>query len=532
MNKSAKIKLLGVLALVGGALVLSSCTASFCSNLDFANIAYAYEQGVTVYCNKEDLPAAYQGEGLSWPVFEEEGNDTLYAYVPVNADGTYAAKKAQYLNENIIAGANSSHLINPTLDFFVALDQKVLEEAIDEANANGYDIDLASVTAAEINPFSAPDATGLEDGVEVNKDSVLRRFGYVKFYGGNDTVWGNFDNWVNEIDQELGIGASISNDFLTYYKNTIQTTVNANRSCIATVPNPTVDNSYGHYGPNENWSVSMTTKDWGYAWGKGFLEGLIVYPVAWLVDTFAVGLDASLTGWSQLVSIVFVTFIVRAVVQLITLKSTLDQQKTQAIQPQLAKIQAKYPNSNTNKAEQQRLSQETMILYKRNHINPLSMLLVLVFQFPIFIAVWGALQGSAVLASGEVLNLQLSSPISSIVFDFTGEWYVNSNGWWTALVLFIVMGTLQVLAMLLPQWITKHRNKKLQKMSANPAADKSAKTMKWVNIIMVGITIVMGFSLPAAMGVYWAIGALISMLQTGITQYFMGRKLKRKDGLK
>ena len=41
-----------------------------------------------------------------------------------------------------------------------------------------------------------------------------------------------------------------------------------------------------------------------------------------------------------------------------------------------------------------------------------------------------------------------------------------------------------------------------------------------------------GFSLPAAMGVYWAIGALISMLQTAITQYFMGKKMaKQKKGI-
>lgn len=528
MKKSAKIKLLGGLVLVGGAFALSSCTASFCSNSDLAGLGYAYEQGVTVYCDADEIPEEYRGEGLSWKVYDD--NDSLYAYIPVNADGTYAAKKAQYLDSNVLASAASSHYVAPTYEFWKALDQKVLDEAIATANENGYNYSTSTITAAEINPYSEPDVTGLEAGVSKNDDSVLRLFGYVKFYGENDTLWGNFDQWIDEIDLELGISASISNDFLNFYKTTVQNTMFANRGCIATVPNDTINDAYGHYGPNGNWQVSMSLKDWGYAWGKGFLEGLIVYPVAWLVDTFANGLDPSLSGVGQIWSIVFVTFIVRAVVQLLTLKSTLDQQKTQAIQPQLAKLQAKYPNSNTNQAERQRLGQEQMLLYKRNHINPLSMILVLVFQFPIFIAVWGALQGSAALTSGEFLNLQLSSSISSIIFNFTGEWYLNSTGWWTALVLFIIMGTLQFLAMMLPQWITKRRNKKLQKMTANPAADKNAKTMKWVNIIMVVITIVMGFSLPAAMGVYWAIGALISMIQTAITQYFMGRKLKKRNG--
>lgn len=534
MNKSAKIKLLAALAFFGGALVLSSCTASFCSNRDAASIAYAYEQGVTVYCDKDEVPEEYREEGLSWPVYPEEGNDNLYAYIPVNADGTYAATSATYLNTNIIAGATSNSYAIPTYNFWKELDQKVLDKAIETAQATGSELfaglSKATVTAKQVNPYVDPNPTAAD--AEQNPDSILRLFGYVKFYGDEDTRWGYFDTWVDEIDKELGIAASASDDFLSFYKTQIDTTVNANRSCIATVPNSTINDAYGHYGPSGNWEVSMTIKDWGYAWGKGPFEGLIVYPVAWLVDTFAVGIEPALTGIGQIVSIILVTFIVRAVVQLVTLKSTLDQQRTQALQPQIAKLQAKYPNSNTNKAEQQRLSQEQMMLYKRNHINPLSMLLVLVFQFPIFICVWGALQGSAVLTSGQVLGVQLSSPISSILFDFNGEWYLNSNGWWTALVLFLVMAGLQFLAMMLPQWITKRRNRKLQKLSANPAADKNAKTMKWVNIIMLVVTIVMGFSLPAAMGVYWAIGALISMLQTAITQYFMGKKMaKQKKGI-
>ncbi|MCH4228932.1 MAG: membrane protein insertase YidC, partial [Bacilli bacterium] len=208
----------------------------------------------------------------------------------------------------------------------------------------------------------------------------------------------------------------------------------------------------------------------------------------------------------------------------LTFKSTLDQQKTQALQPQVAKLQAKYPNSNSNQAEQTRLQQETMALYKRNKINPLSTIWVLIVQFPVFIAVWGALQGSAVLSSGEVLNLRLSDSIQTVLFNTTGTWYLNTTGWWTALILFILMSAIQLVAMLLPQWITKRRTKNMPKTSANPAADKQGSTMKWMMWGMLAVTIIMGFSLPAAMGVYWAIGGLISMVQTLITQLVMGKK--------
>ena len=144
MKKSAKIKLLGGLVLVGGAFALSSCTASFCSNSDLAGLGYAYEQGVTVYCDADEIPEEYRGEGLSWKVYDD--NDSLYAYIPVNADGTYAAKKAQYLDSNVLASAASSHYVAPTYEFWKALDQKVLDEAIATANENGYNYSTSTIT--------------------------------------------------------------------------------------------------------------------------------------------------------------------------------------------------------------------------------------------------------------------------------------------------------------------------------------------------------------------------------------------------
>jgi YidC/Oxa1 family membrane protein insertase len=250
-----------------------------------------------------------------------------------------------------------------------------------------------------------------------------------------------------------------------------------------------------------------------------------------MVDVFARSFDPGLTGMGQIWAIVLVTLIVRVVVLALTFKSTMDQQKTQALQPQLAKLQAKYPNSNTNKAEAQRLSQEQMALYKRNKVNPLSVLLAMIVQFPVFIAVWGALQGSAVLSSGEVLNLRLSDTIQSVLTNVSGTWYQNTSGWWTALVLFILMSVFQWLAMMLPQWMTKRRTKNQAKVTANPAADKNTSTMKWVSYGMLIFTIIMGFALPAAMGIYWGIGALISMIQTWITQSIMLNKQAKEKRL-
>ena len=199
----------------------------------------------------------------------------------------------------------------------------------------------------------------------------------------------------------------------------------------------------------------------------------------------------------------------------------------QLLQPELAKIQAKYPNANTNAAQKQRLSQEQMALYKKHNIHPFAALLVLIVQFPLFIAVWGAMQGSAALASDQVLNLYLSQSILDTLKTTTGL-PSNVNGWWTALVLFIVMSGLQFVSMKLPQWMQKRKEKRLPKLNANPALNKTNNTMKWVGYIMLAVIIIMGLTLPAAMGVYWIAGALFSICQTLVTQLIISRQEKKR----
>ena len=224
-------------------------------------------------------------------------------------------------------------------------------------------------------------------------------------------------------------------------------------------------------------------------------------------------------GAAALLSILIVTIIVRVLMTLATFKSTMSQQKISALQPELAKIQAKYPNSNTNPYDKQRMAQEQMNLYKKYKINPFSSILVLIIQFPIFIGIWGALSGASVLSTGSVLGVYLSESISSVILT----WSFN-GAWWTALVLFLLMSGVQIVASKLLQWLQKKELKKVAKMGTNPAADQQQKTMKWMQIFMMIMIIVMGFTLPSGMGVYWLVGGLVSMLQTVITQSIMRKK--------
>lgn len=554
MNKGNKKKLYSLLGIALGTVLLTGCTANFCSNVDKANIAYTYDMGVTVYVDSVDeIPEAYKnaGEGTGyWPVtINGEQSTRVFAYIPVGgqtletSDTTkrvttrYTAKKAEFL-DSIIASAISNNYAVPTYTYYKAMDAKVLDAAVAEMNKElepAQQVTAATITAEQINVFAVETIDGKNNwdttSTEVNESSILLNYGYVKFYGTEDAttkersedLWKQWEAWNEEIAADIGEEQVPQKDFKTSYKSAVEAKLTNARSCISTK-----GGKFGHYGSGSNISVNVTQKTWKDAWKKGFFEGLIVYPVASLIDAIAYGIDPSLSGLGQVLSILIVTVIVRLLILAATFKSTLDQQKQQALQPQIAKIQAKYPNSNTNKDEAQRLQQEQMALYKRNKINPLSMLLTLVIQFPVFICVWGAMQGSSVLASGSVLNLRLSDTISSVLTNFSTGWATNATGWWTAAVLFVLMALFQVAAMMIPQWINKKKMKSIPKTSANPAQDKNGNSMKMMSWFMVIFTVIMGFALPAAMGLYWAVGALISLAQTLIMQAIMAKKKKVK----
>ena len=74
-------------------------------------------------------------------------------------------------------------------------------------------------------------------------------------------------------------------------------------------------------------------------------------------------------------------------------------------------------------------------------------------------------------------------------------------------------------------------NKKVEKTKKSPAAEESqsqTQMMSWVMLVMI---IVMGFSLPVAMAIYWIISALISLTQSLIMSSINNKDKKNgKDG--
>ena len=498
MKRGTKIGL-GLASLFLGAMVLTGCTNSFCSTVDKAHILYGIDHGVCEYYTKEEAEAKLV-EGAK--VGQVEGTDVWYF---ASFDNCVSLKK---IREN--AGKQSYAV--PSLDYYIELDNVVLNHAL---AAKGIS-DKSTLT---------PETVG-----DVRTGGVLQEYGYLKFYGPADTakeskkLWQNWDVYNNEVRMsgKVLIDECPTTDYISYYQSQMKTSISSYRSCLATQ-----SGFYGKYG-SEQVEVEIQQKDWGYAWTKvGFLSGLLVYPIGWLIDTFTVGLMGVGQGWAQLLAIFFVTIIVRSLMLLATFKQTTSSNKMQELQPEIAKIQAKYPNSNTNQYDKQRLAAETQALYKKHKINPFMSIIVMIVQFPVFICVWGAMQGSAQLSSGSVLNLNLSQSISSVLTTWSNWSNPSNTGVFTALGLFLLMSGAQAVAMLLPQWLQKAKKKNIPKLGRNPGQKESDNKMKWFTYIMLAMIIFMGFSLVSALGVYWFVGALFSIAQTLITHAVMNRKPKK-----
>ena len=445
---------------------------------------------------------------------------------------------------SVTAGTYSFNL--PSYSVIDGMDEKLLTEVCTVSNTG----DLSNLSFDKIYGYSYDELKtyrSTTDNTEKNnllkvmkkereEKSLLANYGYLKHYTltkdakGNDTVdyTAKIKKWNAELANELENGEYrvMSSNYLARYETLLSSKVGQVKTCISV--------NDGFYGSISTDPLNTTVKiegkasdfwgDWGKAFTQhGFLEGLLVYPIGVSVENLSHALG--MNGWGQIAALCIVTVVIRLLFMLVTFPSTLSQSKMTELQPEIQKLNQKYPNSKTNQYDKERLAQATMALYKKNGVHPYRSFLVIIIQLPLFISVWNALSGSASLATDAVLGLNLSASIMNTLSNFSG-WPGNA-GWWSALILIILMSAAQIGAMLLPNLLTKKRSKNIAKLNKSDTQDQQGKQMKYMQWIMTIFVIIMGFQLPAAMGAYWLIGALFSMFQSLIMHAILVNKSKK-----
>ena len=486
-------------------------------------------------------------------------NVTIYAKGISTVENTNGVSYTFGLNDftkNVLNTAASYNMITPTSSYWEELDNKVLDAMIAEAKNTGveslanvskdnltYEI-LYGYTPEQLQEYKNDTSNeallnemleGGENNIGRN-NALLARTGFVKYYNeaNPSDKFENLRIWNNEIITQEGFSFDdgLSSNFLNLMSSTLSTQVANLRTCI------TVDDGfYGHVSNdplNDTVLIEGKGEDFYEGWGRafsehGFLEGLLVYPIGTMVENFAH--IFGMNGYGQIFAVLLATFIIRILFMLVTLPSTLSQQKMTFLQPELAKLQQKYPNANTNDYEKQKLAAAQMALYKKYKVHPFASLLIIFIQFPVFICVWNALQGSASLSRDAVLGLRLSDTIWNVLSNFTN--WPSNPGWWTALVLIILMSAAQIISMLVPNWLNKKKMKNVTKLNNSSSMNQQNKTLKYTQWIMTIFIVIMGFTLPSAMGVYWFAGAIISIIQSIVIHYiFIVRSNKRNGNYK
>ena len=247
--------------------------------------------------------------------------------------------------------------------------------------------------------------------------------------------------------------------------------------------------------------AKLEKKTWGDAWKTGLLEGLIVYPIAWVLSGFTNLLGGG--GVAQLFAILFTVIIIRTLMLALNFKGQISTIKMQGIQGEVSKISEKLKDPNLSQQERQALSIKMMDIYKKNDIHPFSSMLSQFISFPIFIAVWAAMNQTLAIRKGSLFGMSFGQTVSEQIFDFNIA----------AIILFLLMIAGQVVTMKLPTWLKTIKEKKKNpyyKKEVNP----TQKQMNYMMIFMIFMVVASGFFLPAALVIYWFFGSVFSVCQT------------------
>jgi YidC/Oxa1 family membrane protein insertase len=187
-------------------------------------------------------------------------------------------------------------------------------------------------------------------------------------------------------------------------------------------------------------------------------------------------------------SIILLTLIVKTMLWPFTHKANVSMRKMQKINPIIQELRKKY------KKDHQRLNIEMMKLYKEHKVNPFGGCLPIILQMPIFFALYSALSGAVEprhtaflwihdLTLPDTVATIAGLPINPLMLLMTGS-------------------------MILQQ--------KLTPSAADPAQQRMMMFMPLIMLVML-------YSLPSGLTLYWTVSQLIS-----IAQLVVNKKLEQR----
>lgn len=286
----------------------------------------------------------------------------------------------------------------------------------------------------------------------------------------------------------------------------------------------------------------------------------ICVPFAWILRAFY-NLTGSY-GWA----LILFTLVVKLVLLPFQLKSKKSMIRMNKFQPKMKEIQEKYANN------QQKMNEELQLLYAQEGINPMSGCLWSLLPFPIIIALYSIIRQPlsrfmllsadtvekvrgiatglgyvAQQASGRASyyeEIQLAQFINDHFGSFSGidglirmdysflgldltqmpgsVWKEFFTGGWPVIGLVLI----PIISAALSFFQSKVAMAGSGQQDSNDAAARSSKSMM---LMMPLMSLWIGFTLPAALGVYWIANSVFQIIQDVILNKYFSTRMEQEE---
>lgn len=211
-------------------------------------------------------------------------------------------------------------------------------------------------------------------------------------------------------------------------------------------------------------------------------------------------------------AIIAMTIVIRLVFYPLFASSIRTQMGMQAAQQELNEINKKYKDN----AEER--GRRTLELFRKHNVRPFSAFLSLLVQIPVFIALYYALfhEGLSNVATDILYSfVQAPAVISTQFLGFFDLLQTHS------IILAVLVAVLQYLVVRFSLFRMGTPKKSGEKSDSERAQALQQQLMLYFLPALMGAV---SFSLPAAVGVYFAAGSVISLAQEWIIQRQMSAK--------
>ena len=217
---------------------------------------------------------------------------------------------------------------------------------------------------------------------------------------------------------------------------------------------------------------------------NGLWVQLFVRPLAWVI----INLGKLLGNYG--VSVMVIGIIIRLIMMPFSAKTIKQQESLKKAQPELERIEKKYKDRTDQEAMMQK-SQDTLAVYKKYNINPMSSCLISFIQLPLFFAFLEAINRVPAIFENNFWKFQLgTTPLVGIK---------EGNYYYIILIVLIVLFTALSFKMT---------------MSQTSVTTESGIQSKYMMIFMTVFIGIASIQLPSAIALYWVVTNAFNVFQT------------------